>query len=331
MYALFSFRFAEEYFTPYLIFMKKLFLLLLITLTNYSCSQSIPREQLSYVDTTRIKNDLSEIVNLEKSRNYKNIEMLNKVANYIKTELGKVCDSVAYQSYNVDNSEYKNVIASIGMENKERIIIGAHYDVFGNQQGADDNASGVAGLLELARLLSKEKLTYRIDFVAYTLEEPPFFRTKEMGSYVHAKYLFDNQISIKGMICLETIGYYDEKPNSQDYPIKGMSLVYGNKGDFITVVQNNKNQPFSEMVKGIMKQQNLIETKSFKGSAALPGIDFSDHMNYWKFNYDAVMITNTAFYRNKNYHTDKDKLETLDIQKMSLVIEQLYMTMRKIE
>ncbi len=311
--------------------MKKLLLILLTISAGCSFSQNMPSGQINHVDTIRVKNDLFEIVNLEKSRNYKNIEMLNKVALYIKTEFEKVCDSVAYQSYNVDNSEYKNVIASIGMKNKERIIIGAHYDVFGDQQGADDNASGVAGLLELARLLSKEKLAYRIDFVAYTLEEPPFFRTKEMGSYVHAKYLFDNQISIKGMICLETIGFYDEKPNSQDYPIPGMSLVYGTKGDFITVVQNSKGKGFGKVIKDLMKQQNLIKTKSFKGSAALPGIDFSDHMNYWNFNYEAVMITNTAFYRNKNYHTDKDKLETLDIEKMSLVIEQLYMTMKQIE
>ncbi len=309
--------------------MKKLLLILLVTSASCSFSQNMPIGQLNHVDTTRVKNDLFEIVNLEKSRNYKNIEMLNKVARYIKSEFEKVCDSVAYQKYNVDNNEYKNVIASIGMKNKERIIIGAHYDVFGNQDGADDNASGVAGLLELARLLSEEKLAYRIDFVAYTLEEPPFFRTKEMGSYVHAKYLYDNQIPIKGMICLETIGYFNEKSNSQAYPIKGMGLVYGNKGDFITVVQCNKNQPFSDTVKNLMKQQNLIKTKSFKGSSKLSGVDFSDHMNYWKFDYNAVMITNTAFYRNKNYHTDKDKLETLDIQKMSLVIEQLYMTIKQ--
>ncbi len=311
--------------------MKKLLFILLTTTASCSFSQNTPSGELNHVDTTRVKNDLLTIVNLEKSRNYKNIEMLNKVALYIKTELGKVCDSVAYQCYNVNNREYKNVIASIGMENKERIIIGAHYDVFGNTDGADDNASGVAGLLELARLLSKEKLAYRIDFVAYTLEEPPFFRTKEMGSYIHAKYLYDNHIPIKGMICLETIGYFNEKPHSQDYPIKGMNLVYGNKGDFITVVQSNKNQPFSETVKNSMKQQNLIKTKSFKGSSTLSGVDFSDHMNYWKFDFDAVMITNTAFYRNKNYHTEKDTLETLNIKKMCLVIEQLYLTMRQIE
>ena len=134
-----------------------------------------------YSQTTlvRIQKDLSTITKTKKSRNYQHVKTLNSVANYIKTELNKVCDSVGYQTYIVNNTEYKNVIGSIGLKNKERIVIGAHYDVCGTSEGADDNASGVAGLLELARLLSKEKLQYRIDFVAYTLEEPPFFRTEK--------------------------------------------------------------------------------------------------------------------------------------------------------
>ena len=99
----------------------------------------------------------------------------------LKPELEKVCDSVAYQNFKVDKNEYKNVIGSIGLENKQRIIIGAHYDVCGDSEGADDNASGVVGLLELARLLSKEKLKYRIDFVAFSLEEPPFLERNKWG------------------------------------------------------------------------------------------------------------------------------------------------------
>ncbi len=283
------------------------------------------------MDTTRVKSDLTLITQTKKSRNYQNIATLDTIANYIKIELTKVCNAVSYQEYEVDDNEYKNVIGSIGLENNERIIIGAHYDVFGDSQGADDNASGVAGLLELARLLSKEKLNYRIDFVAYTLEEPPFFRSEEMGSFIHANYLFENEIPVKGMICLEMIGYYNDKSDSQDYPIPGMSLKYGNKGDFITIVQNKKSGEFSEQVKKLMKKQQLIETESFKGTSLLPGVDFSDHLNYWNLDYDAVMITNTAFYRNKNYHTTNDKLETLDIQKMSSVIEQLYLSMKQIK
>jgi len=312
--------------------MKAIYILLLfVTLIGCSNSQNKPSVELDYVDTARVKSDLVTITKTNKSRNYLNITTLDIIANYIKIELTKVCDVVTYQKYEVDGYEYKNVIGSIGLNKKERIVVGAHYDVFGNNEGADDNASGVAGLLELARLLSTEKLNYRIDFVAYTLEEPPFFRTEQMGSFIHANYLFDNKIPVKGMICLEMIGYYNDKSGSQDYPIPGMSLKYGNKGDFITIVQNKKSGAFSEQVKKLMKRQQLIETESFKGTSLLPGVDFSDHLNYWNLNYDAVMITNTAFYRNKNYHTTKDKLETLDIQKMSSVIEQLYLSIKHIK
>ncbi len=286
-----------------------------------------------YGQTTlvRIQKDLATITKTENSRNYQHIKTLNSVANYIKSELDKVCDSVGYQTYMVNNTEYKNVIGSIGVKNKERIVIGAHYDVCDTSEGADDNASGVVGLLELARLLSKEKLQYRVDFVAYTLEEPPFFRTKQMGSYIHASYIKEHRIPLKGMICLESIGYFSEQENSQKFPVKGMEKIYGNKGDFITVVQNNKNGTFSAQITHLMKQQKLLNTKSFKGGSELSGVDFSDHLNYWKFNYDAVMITNTAFYRNKNYHTSKDQLKTLDLEKMSLVVKQLFKTIKQLK
>jgi hypothetical protein len=280
---------------------------------------------------SKIEKHLSVITKTEKSRNYKNLKTLNFVADYIKKELDKVCDSVINQNFKVNTTIYKNVIGSLGLEHKHRIIIGAHYDVCANSEGADDNASGVVGLLELARLLSKEKLNYRIDFVAYSLEEPPFFRTKQMGSYIHANYLSKNKIPVKGMICLETIGFYSDKIGSQKFPIKEMEKIYGNVGNFITVIQNNKNEPFSNQVNNLMKKKPLINTQSFKGTSSLPGVDFSDHLNYWKHDFEAVMITNTAFYRNKNYHTTRDKLETLDLEKMNLVIQQLYNTIKKIK
>ena len=310
--------------------MKKL--LFLFILNSVSCvnSQNQIIQKPNFVNRSRVEKDLHAIIKTHKSRNYQNIKTLDSVADYIRNEFEKICDSSAFQSYEVNDNEYKNVIGSIGLGHKERIIIGAHYDVYGNQQGADDNASGVVGLLELARLLSKENLEHRIDFVAYTLEEPPFFRTKHMGSYVHANYLHNKQIPVKGMICLEMIGYYNDKKGSQEYPIPGMALKYGNKADFITVVQSKKSAGFGNQVENLMKAQNLIKTKSFKGSSLVPGVDFSDHLNYWYFDYPAVMITNTAFYRNKNYHTKGDTLNTLDIEKMSAVIEQLYLTIKEL-
>jgi Zn-dependent M28 family amino/carboxypeptidase len=231
----------------------------------------------------------------------------------------------------VNGVEYKNVVATIGLKKKERIIVGAHYDVAGDQEGADDNASGIVGLLELARLISRDTLSNRIDFVAYSLEEPPFFRTEQMGSFIHAKSLYENKERIRGMICLEMIGYFDENKNSQDYPIGFLKLFYGNKGDYITVVQKFGNGRFGRQIKRKMKGQDLIRTKSFKSFKSLPGVDFSDHLNYWKFDFSAVMITNTAFYRNKNYHQVTDKMETLDVNKMSKVIDEVYLTLKHLK
>ncbi len=311
--------------------MKQLLYILFLVAPLCINSQTNSVDSIKSVNKTRIKNDLLTITQAPKSRNYQNIETLNEVANYINTELVKVCDTATFQPFSVNGNTYKNVIGSIGIQHKERIIIGAHYDVCGNQQGADDNASGVAGLLELARLLSKEKLNYRIDFVAYTLEEPPFFRTQQMGSFIHANYLHVNNIPVKGMICLEMIGYYNDKKGSQNYPIPEMILKYGDIANFITVVQNEQSGEFGNQMELLMKKQSLIKTIAFKGSHLVNGIDFSDHLNYWNFGYPAVMLTNTSFYRNKNYHTKNDTIETLDFNKMSAVIEQLYVTIKQLK
>ncbi|QMU62856.1 MAG: peptidase, M28 family protein [Flavobacteriaceae bacterium] len=136
--------------------------------------------------------------------------------------------------------------------------------------------------------------------------------------------MYDNHIDVKGMICLESIGYYSDADHSQRFPLKEMESMYGTKGNFIAVVQNDKNEKFSSQIANLLLNQNLTETELLKSNASISGVDFSDHLNYWKFNYEAVMITNTAFYRNKNYHTDKDLLKTLDLKKLNLVILQLY-------
>ena len=304
-------------------------LLLLISFSFNSCRAE--KHITTYSNTSRLENDLRVITKTEKPRNHLNLLSLDFVADYIFNELAKNCDTVYYQKYFVNGLEYKNVIGVIGSDEKEKIVLGAHYDVAGNQEGADDNASGIVGLLELSRLISKESLDYQIEFVAYTLEEPPYFRTDNMGSHIHAKYLYDNNVEIKGMICLEMIGYFNDNKNSQDYPIGFLKLFYGKRGDYITVVQKFGNGRFGRQIKRKMKGQNLMKTKSFKSPAKLPGIDFSDHLNYWRYDYSAVMITNTAFYRNINYHEQTDKMETLDIKRMGLVIDEVFLTLKELK
>jgi Zn-dependent M28 family amino/carboxypeptidase len=275
-------------------------------------------------DTALINAHLKTITKTPKFRNHSNIDQLNLIADYIKTTLKKSSDSISIQEYNVDQKTYKNIICSFGTENKKRIIIGAHYDVCGDQEGADDNASGVVGLLELSRLLNGKKLDYRIDLVAYTLEEPPYFRTELMGSYIHAKSLNESKVDVYGMISLEMIGYFKDEAKSQTYPLDILSVKYGNKGNYITLVKKFGSGTFVSQFSKSFKATKSILTKTFSGPPKLPGIDFSDHLNYWKFGYDAMMITDTSFYRNKNYHQKTDTIETLDISRMSKVIDGVY-------
>ncbi|MEX1001376.1 MAG: M28 family peptidase [Crocinitomicaceae bacterium] len=278
-------------------------------------------------DSTLVSAHLDSIVLNYPNRNYQNISSLNGCAAYVHKIFERYGDSTHYQAYEVKGSTYKNVITSFGPRSGERLVIGAHYDVCGNQDGADDNASGVVGLLELARLLKDVSLKKRIDLVAYTLEEPPFFRSRQMGSYVHAQYLSDNNIPVYGMICLEMIGYFSDQKKSQAYPLKLLRLFYGNKGDFITVVKKICGGKMPRKFKRKFKKNELLKTKSFSAPAKLTGIDFSDHLNYWAFDYPAVMVTNSGFYRNPHYHKSSDQIHTLNLSKMTQVIQQIYLTL----
>ena len=281
-------------------------------------------------DTNLVRQHLIKVAQTEKFRNYKNIDQLNATADYIRSVFLTYADTVYTQEYSVDGNIYKNVIASYGLHHAKRIVVGAHYDVCEDQQGADDNASGTVGLLELARLLKGQPLPHRVDLVAYTLEEPPYFRTENMGSYIHAKSLSEEGAEVFGMVSLEMIGYFSDKKKSQSYPIGLLSLFYGNKGDYITLVRKFGAGKFARRFAKKYKAQHSIRTKKFTAPAALPGIDFSDHMNYWKFGYSALMLTNTSFYRNKNYHKPTDTIETLDIYRMGKVIDGVYSTLIKL-
>jgi hypothetical protein len=168
------------------------------------------------------------------------------------------------------------------------------------------------------------KLSHRIDLVAYTLEEPPFFRSEQMGSYIHAKSLHDQKVDVVGMVCLEMIGYYSDEPGSQHYPLRSLKLFYGDRGDFITTVKKMYAGNFARKFAKAMKHSELISSRVFKGPKRLAGLDFSDHQNYWKFHYSSVMVTNTSFYRNSNYHQKTDRIETLDLVRMSKVIKTVF-------
>lgn len=269
---------------------------------------------------------MQHLLTLTESSPYRNAshpEILDENARYISSILNQHCDTVYDQPYEVDGKTYRNVIGEMGPKDAPILVIGAHYDVCGNQAGADDNASGVAGILEVARMIQGSPLPYRIQFVAWTLEEPPYFRSNNMGSYVHAASLDASGREVFGMMCLEMIGYFSDEPNSQEFPLGIFKLFYGNVGDFITVVRKPIKGKFARQFTKRLRKTDAIPVKRFTGPAAIPGVDFSDHRNYWKFGFSSLMITDTSFYRNANYHQKTDTIETLDIRRMCIVIDEV--------
>jgi len=250
--------------------------------------------------------------------------MLDSLSGYIGAEFEEAGGTVSYQTYEADGLKYRNVVSVFGPDSEERIVVGAHYDAAFGLPGADDNASGVAGLMELAYLLGKTPPPMRVELVAYTLEEPPFFATREMGSAVHARSLKDEGAKVRLMIALETIGYFSDAPGSQEYPLSLLKLFYPKVGDYIAVVGKLGQGGEVRSVKKAMMGASELPVYSISAPSALPGIDFSDHRNYWEMGYKAVMITDTAFYRNHNYHMDTDLPETLDYERMAMVVDGVY-------
>ncbi len=216
------------------------------------------------------------------------------------------------------------MLAQFGPDTKERIVVGAHYDAAGPYPGADDNASGVAGLIELAHLLGKATLPLRVELVAFTLEEPPHFATFQMGSAVHAASLKKQGVSVRLMVSLEMIGYFSDASGSQGFPTPALKPFYPSAGNFITIVGKPSEGALVRRVKKAMQAASPLPVYSINAPQTVPGIDFSDHRNYWQAGYPAVMLTDTAFYRNKNYHTEQDTPETLDYRRMALVVEGIY-------
>ena len=280
----------------------------------------------------RLYNDVKFLTEVRPYRHYLNIKSLKTVSNYIKDEFIQAGLTVEEQQWFTQGEEYTNVIATFNKCEGARLIVGAHYDVCGNQPGADDNASAVAGLLETARLIGQNqpKIDYQIDFVAYCLEEPPFFGSKEMGSFVHAKSLYDNKINVIGMICYEMIGYFSDEPDSQPFPSPELAKIYPSTGNFIIVVGILAFDEFNQKVKKLMSENAKIDIQviSFPSKNGLAGM--SDQRNYWHFGYPALMLNDTSFLRNPNYHLKSDTIETLDFEKMTEVINCSYNAILKI-
>lgn len=276
------------------------------------------------VSPKRLRNIVKHLSENMRPRDFRHPNNLDRVAEYLANELRSTGAEMSSQFFTNSQGRFQNVIASYGKPGSDEVlVVGAHYDTERDLPGADDNASGIAGLLELGRLLGNSQLEQQILLVAFTLEEPPFFGTDNMGSAVFADSLKQQDIAVELMISLEMIGYYSDEPGSQAYPLPLMKLIYPDTGNFIAVIDKNFSSEGQELRESIRKYTDLPAI-SINAPEFVEGIDFSDHRNFWYWNYPAVMVTDTAFLRNLTYHTRHDTADRLDYYRMSQVVLGVY-------
>jgi Zn-dependent M28 family amino/carboxypeptidase len=260
-------------------------------------------------------------------RSYLDVRKLTTVADFVEERFQAYGCSVKRQPFSYRSSTYHNVIGEVRSShnaNEGILVIGAHYDTVVGTPGADDNASGVAGLLELARLTALSPRRRTVRFIAFSLEEPPVFMTSRMGSHVYAKSLKDEGIQVFGMISLEMLGYFCDLNDCQYYPMSIFRWFYPGKGNYIAFVGNRASRSFTNKLKRSFTSVSSLPVESLNGVSLIPGVDFSDHRSFWKFGYPAFMITDTAFYRNPNYHGPGDTPDTLDYKRMAELVVGLH-------
>lgn len=259
---------------------------------------------------------------------FEHYQQLEEAASYIMQQLEASGYTVESQGYHLEGRVVRNLIAAKRGEALDEVVVGAHYDSCFNP-GADDNASGVAALLELARLLKEEPLARTVKFIAFTSEEPPIFKTELMGSRIYATAARARGEPIRAMLSLEMVGYYSDESGSQRYPPL-FGLFYPNRANFIAVVSNFRSAPLCRQVVQAFRRASSFPLESINTFTWIPGVDWSDHWSFWQEGYPAVMITDTAYLRNPHYHAPTDTWETLDYERMAAVVMGLAGVLREL-
>jgi hypothetical protein len=275
---------------------------------------------------------ISETLSLEERNLRNNPSGLSRAADFIEEFFSRSGFSVSRQTFQVDRVDCHNLEAvprdfcGLG---EPHWILGAHYDSAPGTFGADDNISAVAILLETARLLAQSPNPPRnIRFVAYTNEEPPHFMNESMGSRVHATSCRKNGDNLQGMICLESLGYYSNEPGSQELPIYGVpdeTLIFARSrgidptvGNYIAIVGDEHSTALLARFDAAFSIDPVPTLP-----LVMPEMRLSDHLCYWDEGFPALMLTDTAMFRNPNYHQPTDTVETLDFKAMASITENL--------
>jgi Zn-dependent M28 family amino/carboxypeptidase len=260
------------------------------------------------------------------------LPMLEQAAQYIENALDKAGYlPLAAQRFTAGDSAVRNIEAELkgGARASEIVVIGAHYDSVAGAPGANDNGSGVAALLELARLAHGNRPARTVRFVAFVNEEPPFFKSEAMGSLRYARRSRERGENIVAMVSLETIGYYSDRAGSQRYPFP-LGFFYPSTGNFLAFVSNLGSRALMHEAIASFRRHARFPSEGVAAPAAIPGVDWSDHWSFWDAGYPALMVTDTAPYRYPDYHGPGDTPDKLDYERLARVVTGLHGMLREL-
>ncbi len=281
----------------------------------------LPSFDASEFDVADVTNLQQHVISLTNSPRMAEFDNLRPPARYIHKQFKKY-GKVQYQPFKTAIGTVNNVVIDFGPDTKDVLIIGAHYDSLDGMPGADGNASGVAGLIELARLLSnREDLPIRVQLVAYALSEGQYFGTRDMGSFRHAQQLKQQRKNVVMMLSLDSIGYFSDEPSSQNYPYEFMKYFYPSTGDFIRITGRVQDIMAVRKVKKSFNKVDQLAVRSLNAPEIIASVGTSDNTSYWDQGFPAVLISNTAADRNPAYHTELDTAEHLDYERMAKVVQ----------
>lgn len=254
-------------------------------------------------------------------RNVQNSRELERAADYIRRRFRRRGYTVRKQPFDVAGKTVENLDVEIpGTKRPEEIIVvGAHYDTVPGSPGANDNASGIAAVLEFARLFHKRKFARTIRLAAFVNEEPPFFQTGEMGSFVYAKKCKDAGEKVIAMMSMEMLGSFFDEPGSQRYPA-GLQIFFPDAGNFIGFVGNLGSTSLVHEAIGLFREKVRFPSMGVALPEFVEGVGFSDHWSFWQFDYPALMVTDTAYFRYPHYHQPEDTPEKLQYPQMARVV-----------
>ena len=272
----------------------------------------------------RLRGHVATLAGTIGERNVWRPKALHAAADYIRTSLTSAGCAVVPQGYETQGVHCENLEVTLPGRagSGEVIVVGAHYDTVLGSPGADDNASGVATLLEIARALGPRPLRRTVKLVAFVNEEPPFYFSRQMGSSVYARAARQRGDDIRLMLSLEMLGSYSDAPGSQAYPPL-LRWFYPDRGNFIAFVSNLRSRRALDAVVRAFRSRSKFPAERLASPAFVPGVAWSDQWSFWRAGYRALMVTDTAFYRYAHYHAASDTPEKIDYARMARVADGL--------